>query len=391
MPQPAGPIAEAIAACRAIAAQHAEAVDHEARLPHETIEALREGRLLGALIPESLGGLGLTLSETCRVVEELARSCASASMVFAMHQIQVGCLLWHRRTPEIESLLRRTATEQLLLASATTEKVVSGAVRTSACSIEPHGDTFSLEKEASIISYARLADAILITARSGPDAPPTDQVLACITADSYRLERRQVWDTIGFRGTESGGYLIQSEGPIGAIFPDPFADISRRTMLPVSHVLWGHLWVGMATEAVSRARVLLRKQARSTPGAVPAAAPAVVDLVNRLQELRSLVYHAATDYQQAIEVWQANPDAPGLVVDSLPFSIRMNGLKLAGSKAVVEIVTDAIEACGMPAYQASGPFSLGRLLRDAHGARVMINNHRLTGANAAWLLVSKDD
>ncbi len=391
MPQPPGPVAEAIAICRAVAAQYAEAVDRDARLPNETIEALRQGRLLGALVPESLGGLGLNLSQTCRVVEELARSCASASMVFAMHQIQVACLLWHRRTDEIEALLRRTASEQLLLASATTEKVVSGAVRTSACAIEPRGATFTLEKEASIISYARLADAILITARSGPDAPPTDQVLACITADSYRLERRQIWDTIGFRGTESGGFLIQSEGPIGAVFPDPFADISRRTMLPVSHVLWGHLWVGLAAEAVSRARMLLRKQARSTPGTVPAAAPAVVDLVNRLQELRSLVYHAATDYQQAIETWQASPDAPGLVIDSLPFSIRMNGLKLAGSKAVVEIVTDAIEACGMPAYQASGPYSLGRLLRDAHGARVMINNHRLTGANAAWLLVSKDD
>ena len=373
--------AKAVSTVRAIAAQHADAVDLEARLPHETIDALRDSRLLGALIPQSLSGLGLSLTETCRVVEELARSCASASMVFAMHQIQVACLLWHQRTPEMEALLRRTADEQLLLASATTEKVVSGAVRTSACAIEPAGASFSLQKEASIISYARLADAILITARRGPEAPPTDQVLACITADRYRLDRRQVWDTIGFRGTESGGFLVQADGPNGAIFPDPFADISRRTMLPVSHVLWGHLWVGLAAEAVSRARALLRKQARSAPGSVPAAAPAVVDLVNRLQELRSLVYHAASDYQSAIESWQADPAAAGLVVDSLPFSIRMNGLKLAGSKAVVEIVTDAIEACGMPAYQASGPYSLGRLLRDAHGARVMINNHRLTGAN----------
>jgi hypothetical protein len=34
---------------------------------------------------------------------------------------------------------------------------------------------------------------------------------------------------------------------------------------------------------------------------------------------------------------------------------------------------------------------MGRLLRDAHGARVMINNERILGSNAQWLLVSKED
>jgi acyl-CoA dehydrogenase len=385
-------LAHAVAETRAEAALHADAVDRDARLPEAAIELMRSGGLLGAMVPTAMGGGGLTLVQTCRVVEELARSCSATAMVFAMHQIQVACLLWHRRTAELDALLRRTAAEQLLLASATTEKAVSGSVRTSSCAVATVDGRFSLEKEASIMSYARLADAILVTARRAPDAPATDQVLAAVTVDAFELEQRQVWDTLGFRGTESGGYLLRASGPEGAVFPDAFADISRRTMLPVSHALWGHLWVGMAAEAVSRTRVLLRKAGRSNPGSLPANATAVVDLVNRLQELRSLVYHATSDYQLAVEQWQiAGHDASGLTVDSLPFSIRMNGLKLAGSKAVVNLVTDAIEAAGMPAYQAGGPFALGRILRDAHGARVMINNHRLAGANAAWLLVSKDD
>jgi acyl-CoA dehydrogenase len=34
---------------------------------------------------------------------------------------------------------------------------------------------------------------------------------------------------------------------------------------------------------------------------------------------------------------------------------------------------------------------MGRLLRDAHGAALMVNNDRIIGNNAQMLLVSKDD
>jgi acyl-CoA dehydrogenase len=45
----------------------------------------------------------------------------------------------------------------------------------------------------------------------------------------------------------------------------------------------------------------------------------------------------------------------------------------------------------MSGYKADSPYSLGRHLRDAYGAMLMINNDRITAANASMLLVSKDE
>ena len=72
------------------------------------------------------------------------------------------------------------------------------------------------------------------------------------------------------------------------------------------------------------------------------------------------------------------------------FAIQMNALKISASTLVVEIVGRAMTICGMAGYREDSPFSLGRLLRDAHGAAVMVNNDRIIGNNAQMLLVHKD-
>jgi acyl-CoA dehydrogenase len=75
----------------------------------------------------------------------------------------------------------------------------------------------------------------------------------------------------------------------------------------------------------------------------------------------------------------------------LGFQIRMNNTKIATAEQVVPIVVKAMAVCGISAYRNDTQYSLGRHLRDAHGASVMILNDRLYGTNAALLLVSKED
>ena len=45
----------------------------------------------------------------------------------------------------------------------------------------------------------------------------------------------------------------------------------------------------------------------------------------------------------------------------------------------------------MAGYREDSPYSLGRLLRDAQGAAVMVNNDRIVANNAQMLLVHKED
>ena len=94
-----------------------------------------------------------------------------------------------------------------------TEGGIGGNLRNSICAIEVKGNHCQLEKNATVISYGKHADAILITSRAHKDAPPTDQVMTVFLKDQYTLEQTHVWDTLGMRGTCSPGFRLESSGP----------------------------------------------------------------------------------------------------------------------------------------------------------------------------------
>jgi acyl-CoA dehydrogenase len=380
-----GDVAALAAGVGAVAAAHAAAVDRDARFPHEAVDALREARLLGALVPRALGGRGATLREVADACHALAQHCANAAMVFAMHQIQVACLVRHGGDGAFfRDYLAELAERELLIASATSEVGVGGDVRSSVCAVVRDGGRVRVEKQAPVISYGEHADDVLLTARRSPDAAPGDQLLLLARRGrDLTLERTSGWDTLGFRGTCSAGFRLTAECDPGQLLPTPYADISAQTMLPVSHVLWGALWLGIATAAVAKARTFVRAEARKKPGTTPPAALRLAELVSLHQTMRANVNGCAAEYEHAAD------DADALA--GVGFALRMNNLKLAVSQQVVQAVGQALGICGIAGYREDSPYALGRQLRDAHGAALMINNDRLYAANAAMLLVHKDD
>jgi len=123
-------------------------------------------------VPREFGGLGLDVTQVSRLCEVLGHYCASTAMVFAMHQIQVACIVHHALgTAFFRDYVRELASRQLLIASATTELGIGGDVRQSICAVKTVESHFILEKQAPVISYGEEADAILVTA-GGPDVPP---------------------------------------------------------------------------------------------------------------------------------------------------------------------------------------------------------------------------
>lgn len=367
-----------------VAGPAAVAVDRDARFPREAIDALRRERMLSAFVPAELGGMGAGIGDLAAVCEILGRHCSAAAMVFAMHQIEVICLVRHGlRSGWIRRYLTDLVESQRLIASATSEVGVGGDVRTSLCAVDRQGDGFTLEKQASVISYGEHADDILATARRAPDAAAGDQVLVLLAGAGMTVERTGDWDTLGFRGTCSPGFRLAARGESGQILEDPFADISTRTMLPVSHILWSSIWLGIATTAVDRARAFVRADARKRPGVTPPASLRLAELTSVLQMMRANVHDCTREYERMMD----DTDA----LSSLGFVIRMNNLKVASSQLVVQIVSQALLICGMAGYRNEGPYSLGRQLRDAYGAMLMINNDRIAGANASMLLVHKGE
>jgi acyl-CoA dehydrogenase len=366
-----------------IAGPLADKIDRDARFPQEALDALRSAQVLSALVPESLGGPGVPLSQVARSVTALSRHCASTGMIVAMHHIQVACLVRHGRTDWMHGYLRSLAAEQWLLASATTEVGTGGDTRSSVCAVEQTGNRFSLEKDAPTISYGEYADGVLVTARAGADSPPSDQVLALIVPPELSLIRMAPWNALGFRGTCSHSYALRGSGDVEQILSDPFMTVSSHTMLPTSHVLWASVWLGIATSAIEMARAYVRAEARRKPGIEPPGALRCAELIGVFEQFRGLVDRGLARYQAALN--------DGETLDNLGFAIEMNALKTSSSTLVLDVVNRAMLICGIAGYREDSPYFLGRLLRDAHGAALMLNNDRILGVTARMLLIHKGD
>lgn len=369
------------AAVAAVAAAEAVDVDRAARFPQAAIDAARQQKLLGAQIPTAFGGYGASVFDITDMCYTLGRACSSTAMIFAMHQTKVACLVrhgtgsaWH------EALMRRVASEQMLLASSTTEGQNGGNIRSSSAAIEGGETGISLERNATVISYGAQADGIVTIARRANDAAASDQVLVAFTKDDYTLERSLEWETLGMRGTCSAGFELKATGSSEQIFPESYDKIHAQTMTPIAHLCWSSVWAGIAAAAVERAQMFIRKAARGSGGQMPPAAAHFTVAKMNLTKLRAIVTSALDSY--AVH----EHDERGL--SSLDFQSQVNLLKVEASELAVTTVMSAMRACGLSGYRNDGDFTVGRQLRDVLSAPVMINNDRILSNIATASLMS---
>jgi acyl-CoA dehydrogenase len=366
-----------------VAAAHAAAVDRESRFPEEAIAAARAQRLLGIAVPKEFGGEGAGIAAIADACYALGRACASTAMIYAMHQTKVACIVRHFQNSERQSsgwhqlLLRRLASEQLLLASSTTEGQSGGDVRNSAAPIERKGAHISLERQATVISYGKAADGIVTTARRSADAASSDQVLVAFLKSDYTLEPLSGWDAFGMRGTCSEGFKLVASGTSEQILPIGYDKIHAQTMMPVAHLLWSSAWAGIAAAAVARARNFVRK-AMQRSGTLP---PAAAHLTRANTSLRSLTSLIATSLRRF-------EGADAQTLETIDFQTGMNLLKVNASELAVATVMSAMQACGLAGYRNDGEFSMGRHLRDILSSPIMINNDRILANAATASLVS---
>ena len=366
----AGQLQHRATAVAAIAADNAAAVDRDARFPCEALDATRQERLLGIMVPEDLGGESASTADVVDICYRLGQACSASAMIFAMHQVKVACLVRHGRgSPWLESFLQRLCSEQLLLASSTTEGAKGGNIRSSDAPIRYDGSHIALERDATVISYGSDADGIVTTARRSADAASSDQVLVVFAKEDYSLTPTVPWNTLGMRGTCSGGFTLKASGFKDQILPVPYEQIHSRTMVPSAHLMWAGVWAGIAAGAVIRAQASLRMAARKSAGTPSPSTPHFAKASSDLTILRGLITSSLRQYEAAYGDDRA--------LSSLEFQTRIGMTKVEASELAVSIVLSALRACGLSGYRNDNPFSVERHLRDILSSPLMISNDRI--------------
>ena len=371
---------------RDVAAAHADDVDRAGRFPAESIDALRAAGALSAPVPEALGGGGISLGAIAACCRELGRACGASAMVFAMHHIQLLTIVRHLdRGSWFESYLRRQVAEGRLIASVTSEVGTGGDMARSIAAVTPaENGLMSFEKQAPTVSYGAYADDLLTTLRRAPESEPGDQVAALTHSEQHSLEPTGTWDVLGMRGTCSPGSIVRAQFPAEQVLGTPFARVAAESMVPISHILWSHLWLGIAEDAFDRSRAFVKAAAKRTPGVTPPSAQRLSRLSGEVALLRGLVTSGLRDFE-------ACADAPARdQLSTMSMGLRFNNLKIAASEQTRDVCFGALDVCGIMGFKNDTPFSVGRHLRDALSAPLMIANERIHQTNAGLLLIAKE-
>jgi acyl-CoA dehydrogenase len=353
-----------------VAAAHAPAVDAAGRFPSEAFAEIRKQKLLGILVPRTLSGEGVSLAELADVCFILGQACSSTGLIFAMHHIKMACIVRHTQgNAALERILRQVASDQLLLASSTTEGQTGGNIRASEAAVEHVGDQVTLERKATVISYGTDADGIVTTARRAADAASSDQVLLVLLKKDYTLERLQSWDTLGMRGTRSEGFTLRARAPAQQLLAQPYEKIHAQTMAPHAHLLWGSVWAGIAAAATAKAQAFVRNALRHSGGQMPPGAAHFTQAASSLRTLRGVLASSLRSYESVMSDEKA--------MGSLEFQSMITMTKVQASELAAATVLHALRACGLSGYRNDSEFSIGRLLRDVLSAPIMINNDRI--------------
>jgi alkylation response protein AidB-like acyl-CoA dehydrogenase len=323
----------------------AAAHDAEDRFVSENFAELKGERVFSALVPVELGGGGVSHSEMCRFIRELARHCPSTALALSMHQHLVSAALWNwLHGKPGEKLLRRVAEGELVLVSTGATDWLSSNGTLVACE---GGFRFSARKR---FASGSPAGDLLITSGRYQDPVEGWQVLHFpLSLRAEGIQSAGDWQAMGMRGTGSHTVVLNN------VFV-PADAISLRRPMGEFHNVW-NVVLGVAMPLISAAYMGVAEAsaaiARATAG-------------KRRDDLTAVL---VGEMENELTAAQLAFDSIVALADDMKFTPSVENSsavlirKTLLAQAAVNTASKAMEVAGGAGYFRS--MGLERLLRDA--------------------------
>ena len=151
-------------------APRAAEIDERGEYPQDIRKIFAANDLLGIPIPAEYGGLGGTFLTYVKVVEEIAKACASSSLIVAVQELGMLPILIGGNEEQKKHYLPKLASGEWIAAYALTEagsgSDAAGSMRTRA---EKRGDTYVLNGQKIWITNGSVADVVCVFAVTDPE------------------------------------------------------------------------------------------------------------------------------------------------------------------------------------------------------------------------------
>ncbi|MFS8979799.1 acyl-CoA dehydrogenase family protein [Cupriavidus necator] len=187
-----------------------DTVEQTDDVPADIVEDMKAMGLFGLSIPEEYGGIGLSMSQECRVAYEIGHTALAFRSVFGTN-VGIGSqgILMDGTEEQKRAILPRVATGELIMSFALTEPDAgsdSAAIKTRG---ERDGDDYILNGSKRFITNAPRAGAFTLMARTdGPGAGGISSFI--VPADLPGLSLGKPDKKMGQRGTKTCDVILDN-------------------------------------------------------------------------------------------------------------------------------------------------------------------------------------
>jgi alkylation response protein AidB-like acyl-CoA dehydrogenase len=331
------------------------AIDRKAEIPADVVSGLGKLGILGACLPQSCGGLELSQTSYCRLLEVLGGHCGSTALfVNAHHSIGPRALVLFGTEEQQQRWLPKLASGEWISAFALTEPNAGSDAANVQSTATPTSDGkgYALNGEKRWITNGGIADVLTVMART-PAARGESKITAfLVTPDmpGFQVVEKRM-EKMGVRGTATSrlafkDMFVPNQNVLGQLGKGLKVAL---TVLDFGRTTFGASCTGAAKFCLARAvqHANSRVQFGQTLGNF--------ELVKeKLAYMQSGVFAMeACTYQTAALIDSGVGD----------FMLETAMLKVFSTEVLWKILSDTFQLHGGLAYFTDQPFE--RMIRDA--------------------------
>ncbi len=331
---------------------HVQKFDHADEYPHEIVEQIKELGLMGAVIDQDYGGLGMSASTYAKVVTKITETWMALTGIFNSHLIMAVLVQRFGTDAQKNYFLPKFATGELRGGLGLTEPDAGTDLQAIRTRAKLKGDHYVVNGSKTWITNGLEGSCFALLVKTDPDIEPRHKGMSFLIAEKgpgFTVPRKL--PKLGYKAIDTAelvfeDYKVPADRIVGGVEGQGFYQAAGG--LEIGRINVAARGVGLARAALNDS--VAYSQIRKTMGKPICQHQAIQlklgDMATKVEAARLLVEHAAQAYDRGERC-----------------DMEAGMAKLFASEAAVENSLEAMRIHG--GYGYSQEFDIERYFRDA--------------------------
>jgi alkylation response protein AidB-like acyl-CoA dehydrogenase len=337
--------------CEKEIAPHAADVDEHARFPTEAREALTAAGFHAVHLPTEYGGDGADAVAGCIVIEEVARVCASSSLIPAVNKLGSSPLLMAGSDELKKQVLPSVAAGEAMMSYALSERESGSDAVAMKTRARLDGDHWVLNGGKAWITNAGVSDWYTVFAMTDPEKGAKGVSAFVVHRDDPGFEVGPKERKLGIKGSPTCEiYFSDCTIPADRVIGEPGTGFTTAmTTFDHTRPTIGAQAVGIAQGALDASVEYTRdrRQFGKSIAEFQGVQFMLADMAMRIESARQLVYVAAAKVERGEK----------------DMTFFASAAKCHASDVAMAVTVDAVQLFGGAGYTQD--FPVERMMRDA--------------------------